>query len=150
MKPFDDKHKRRWEVRVTAGAIKRVLDLLSVDLGRPLEGPDGAPNTITRLNTDPVFLVDVLFCVLKPQLDEAGVNDEGFAELLDGEVALAARDALLEDLADFFRQFGHLHVATAIEKMDAVRDEAVRRGVEALAGAGVTAAIEKELARISS
>ncbi len=97
MKQFTDSKKRRWDVSVTVAAIKRVRTLLEVDLLDIL----GNGELITKLVTDPVLLVDVLYVMCKPQADEQGVSDEQFGEAMAGEPINDATRALLEDLANF-------------------------------------------------
>ena len=124
MRQFTDAKGTSWEVRVTAGTIKRVQDLLGVDLGKLL---DGKPPLLTRIHTDIIFLVDLIYVVVKPQADQRQVSDVQFAELLEGDALLAAHDALLEELADFFQKLRQTHLATAIQKQASIVAEAIRR-----------------------
>ena len=55
MKPFNDSASRTWEVTVNVGAVRRVRDILGVDL-MDVAGGD----LLERLADDPVLLVDVL------------------------------------------------------------------------------------------
>jgi len=124
MRQFQDAAGKTWEVRVNGGTIKRVQDLLGVDLGKLL---DGTPPLLTRIHTDIIFLVDLVYVVLKPQADAAGISDEQFAELLEGDALLAAHDALMEELADFFQKLRQTHLATAIEKQGTIVAQAIDR-----------------------
>jgi hypothetical protein len=63
----------------------------------------------------------------KPQADTDGISDVQFAELLESDALLSAHDALLEELADFFRKLRQVHMATAIQKQAQIVAEAIRR-----------------------
>lgn len=98
---FTDTAGRRWELALTIGAAKRVKALLAVDL---LDIASGNPPLITRLHTDTMLLVDVIYGVLKPALDAAAVTDEQFGEGLGAAAAWDAYQAFMAELEDFFRQ----------------------------------------------
>lgn len=102
MHAFTDTTGRIWELSLTIGAAKRVKGLLNVDL---LDLSGGNPPLITRLHTDAMLLVDVIYAVLKPAADAAGITDEQFGESLGGDAAWNAYLAFTAELADFFRQF---------------------------------------------
>jgi len=97
MKPFTDSQGRMWNVTVNVGAIKRVRDLLGVDL---LDVANG--DLLSRLADDPCLLVDVLFVLCKPEADAKGVGDEDFGRGMVGGVLDEASAALIKELLDFF------------------------------------------------
>ena len=126
MKTFNDSAGRTWTVSLTLDAAKRVNSLLGVNLldldGRtdkkPQEGGEDRPAELpllTRLGTDIILLCDVIFAIIKPQADKAGVSDEEFGAALGGEVIFAAQTAFYEELVDFFRQLGRSDLARAID-----------------------------------
>ncbi len=96
MKTFTDNAGRTWTVAINVDAIKRVRDLLSVDLLEILDG-----NLIERLYRDPVLLCDVVYAACKPEADAKGVSDEDFGRAMAGDAIEQATKALLEDLVDF-------------------------------------------------
>ena len=57
MKAFEDAKGRRWELSLTIGSAKRVLEKLGVNL---LEPEGGEPPLLTRLGADAMLLCDVL------------------------------------------------------------------------------------------
>ncbi len=95
MRTFKDKTGREWTLDVNVSAVKRVRDLLKEDL---LD----VENVVPRLLLDPILLVDVIYCLCKPEADERQVTDEQFGRSMAGETIARAKEALLEDLADFF------------------------------------------------
>ena len=129
MPTFTDTKGHTWDIHVTAGTIRRVQRLLDVDLG---DLASGTPPLLPRLEVDDGFLVDVLYCVLKPLADNLAVDDQAFAERLDGEALSLAHTALMESLADFFRGRGRLYAVAAIDRQAATTSEAIRRAVDAI------------------
>ena len=140
MKTFDDNAGRTWTVAVTINAVKRVKGLLDVDLTDLM---DGDPPLLTRLDTDIVLLCDVIFALVKPQADEQGVTDEAFAEALGGDAIIAAHDALLEELADFFRSLRRTDVTKAVEKQIAMVRAAVQAAEARIEAVDVDREIEE-------
>ena len=111
MRTFNDGAGRTWTVALNLNAVKRVKSLLEVNL---LELDQGTPPLLTRLDTDLILLCDVIYCVVKPEADALKVSDEDFGRALGGDAILAAHNALMEELGDFFRQLGRSHLAKAI------------------------------------
>lgn len=95
MKTFKDNAGRPWTVNVTVSGIKRVRDVLGLDL---LDTTSAIP----RLMIDPVLLCDVAYVLLKPQCDQQGVTDEQFGEGLAGDAITLCRRSVLEAITDFF------------------------------------------------
>ena len=93
MPTFTDTAGRTWTVTVNVSGIKRVRDLLAVDL---LDVANG--DLLSRLADDPVLLVDVLYALLKPEADARGVTDEDFGRGLAGGVLDEASSALMKGL----------------------------------------------------
>jgi len=97
MKTFTDAEKRTWELTVNVNTIKRVRDLLGVDL---LDAANG--DLFSRLADDACLLVNVIYALVKPAADAAKVSDEDFGRAMVGDVLDAASAALVQDLLDFF------------------------------------------------
>jgi len=102
MRSFKDNADRTWTITLNVYAVKKVRDLLGVDL-LDLGGDQAEPGNglLYRLIADPVLLVDVLYVICKDQADEANVSDEQFGRAMAGDVIDAATRAFLEELADF-------------------------------------------------
>ena len=103
MKTFRDNDGRSWNLTLNVYAVKKVRDLLGVDLlDLGGETPSAKePGLLYRLIADPVLLVDVLYVVCRDQADQAGVTDEQFGRAMAGDAIDAATRAFLEELADF-------------------------------------------------
>ena len=96
MKTFTDNAGRTWTVAINVDAIKRVRDLLKVDLLEILEG-----KLIEKLYRDPVLLCDVVYAACKPEADARNVTDEDFGRAMAGDAIEHATKALLEELVGF-------------------------------------------------
>jgi len=101
MKTFTDTAGRTWTVTVNVDGIKRVRSLVNINL---LDVLDDGCKLLADLHDDPVLLVDVLYCLCKPEADRLQVTDEQFGRAMSGDALLQAAGALLESLSDFFPQ----------------------------------------------
>lgn len=99
MAAFKDNAGRAWELRITPAGIRRTKTLVDVNLGTLLANQ---MQPLSELVSDPIALIDVVYCLCKPQADAIGVTDEQFGEGLVGDGLEAAVDAFLEALSDFF------------------------------------------------
>ncbi|HEV57106.1 MAG TPA: hypothetical protein ENN87_06360 [Phycisphaerales bacterium] len=124
MRTFADNAGRTWTITLTIDAAKRVKRLLDVNL---LELEAGDPPLLTRLGTDVILLCDVIYVLIKPQADAAGLTDEQFGAALGGEAILAAQTAFYEELVDFFRKLGRTDLARAVDAQRRLIDLAVAR-----------------------
>ena len=147
MKTFTDTAGRTWTVALTIDAAKRVKGLLDVNL---LELEAGDPPLLTKLGTDVILLCDVIFALVKPQADAAGVSDEQFGAALGGEVILAAQTAFYEELVDFFRKLGRTDLAKAVDAQRRMIDLAVRRIETRIDRLDLEAAVESTLGEPST
>ena len=116
MKIFKDGKDNSWELSINVAAVKRVRDLLNADL---LD----IQTTMPRLLGDPIFLVDVLYCLCKSQADAKNISDEQFGEAMAGDHIGAAKNTLIEELKSFF---------PTPEERQAV-DRAIKKGHEMIA-----------------
>jgi hypothetical protein len=123
MKTFKDSAGHEWTLAVTIDCVKRIRDMLKVDL---LDLFGGEPPLLTRLDTDVVLLCDTIFVALKPQADAAGVSSEQFGAALGGDAIIAARDCFMEALSDFFQSLRRQEVVKAISKQTELVTAAVK------------------------
>jgi len=154
MKTFTDTAGRTWTLALTIDAAKRVKSLLDVNL-LELDLPAGKagagdPPLLTRLGTDVILLCDVIFALVKPQADAAGVSDQEFAAALGGDVVLAAQTAFYGELVDFFRKLGRGDLAKAVDAQRRMIDLAVARIETRIDKLDLEAAIETTLGEPST
>jgi hypothetical protein len=142
MKQFTDSTGRAWQLTLTVGAIKRVKGLLGADL---LALHEGDPPLAARLATDVVLVCDVLYAILKPDLDQAGISDEAFGQRLAGAAIAAAYEALCEELCDFFRSLGRTELVKVIQTQRAVVRQVVEAAERRIDGLPIEALIAQTL-----
>ena len=99
MKTFQDNAGRQWTVTINVDAVRRVRSLIGVNLPDVLD--DGC-KLLAQLHDDPILLVDVLYCVCKPEADTNEITDEDFGRAMAGDAIGHATAALLAELSDFF------------------------------------------------
>lgn len=99
MKTFVDNNGKTWTVTVNVGTVKRVKDLLGINLIEAITG-----DLIEKVETDICLFVDILYVVCKEQAQANGISDEKFGTLLGGDSLEKATDAFLDQLIDFFPQ----------------------------------------------
>ena len=105
MRSFTDNAGRVWTIAVNVAAVKRVRALCGIDLASAIEtSPDGgiSASTLSRLATDPVLLVDVLYALAKDEAAGQGVSDEDFGRAMAGDALDMAVTALIDEIVDFF------------------------------------------------
>ena len=154
MRTFSDTNGREWSVSMNVAALKRVRDLLGIDLMDlpAMEQKQPEQGLLHRLGTDPVLLVDVLYVLVKPQADAAGVSAEQFGEALGGDALEHATDTFMREVVGFFRGGVRDALTTVLDKAkqvdglmldqlaaavnDPALDEAIREAA-GLPGAGI-------------
>ena len=94
---FYDNKKRAWALAVNTATIKRVKEALGVNL---LDAVGG--QLIDRIANDPALFADVLFVLVKPQAEAAGISDVDFGEALAGDEIESASLAFINAMVDFF------------------------------------------------
>jgi len=97
MKTFVDNAGRTWSVQVNIGTVKRVRDLVKVNLLEVIEG-----KLLEKLISDPILLCDVIYCLCQSEAETRNVTDVDFGKAMAGDAIEYATTALLEELVDFF------------------------------------------------
>ena len=144
MKTFIDNAGRTWTVSVTVAAVKRVKDLLGVNLMDAIEG-----KLLERLANDPVLLCDVVYVICKSEADAAKVSDEDFGRAMAGDALDRATVAFMEDLVSFFPAGRRRLLAKAMEKLKALEQRVLEAAEARLDSGEAERLIEAELARPS-
>jgi hypothetical protein len=129
MHSFKDNKGRCWDIELTIGAAKRVLELLKIDLLQP---ETGDPPLLQRIGSDEILLVDTVFVLIKPQADIQAIKDEDFGAALDGRAALDMQKAFYDELIDFFRSRGRTDRETAAVKQKEILEKVIALGTEEL------------------
>ena len=101
MKTFKDATGRDWQVTINTNAVKRARDTAGVNLVE-IADADAGSRLYGRMLLDPVLVVDIAYGVCKPETDTRKFSREDFNAVLVGDAIAEARQAILEDLVDFF------------------------------------------------
>lgn len=118
MRQFTDTKERVWEVELNVRQMKRVRDVLGIDLVNVIQaGKDGAvaTDTLDRVANDPILLVDILWVLCEGQAKAAGVTDDDFGSSLAGDSISDATRAFLDELVDFFPGARRLFLRKAVD-----------------------------------
>ena len=118
MRQFTDTKDRVWEVELNVRQMKRVRDILGIDLVNVIQaGKDGAvaTDTLDRVANDPILLVDILWVLCEGQAKAAGVTDDDFGSSLAGDSIADATRAFLDELVDFFPGARRLFLKKAVD-----------------------------------
>ena len=118
MRQFTDTKERVWEVELNVRQMKRVRDVLGIDLVNVIQaGKDGAvaTDTLDRVANDPILLVDILWVLCEGQAKAAGVTDDDFGSSLAGDSISDATSAVLDELVDFFPGARRLFLKKAVD-----------------------------------
>lgn len=99
MRTFKDNEGREWQVRVDVTGVRDVRTDLDVNL---LDLPDKEFALLTRLTTDLVLAVDVLYVLCREQAAQRQVTDEQFGRAMYGDALQAGVEALVRETIDFF------------------------------------------------
>ncbi len=97
MKTFIDNAGRTWTIQVNVDVIRRVRDLVKVNLLEVVEG-----KLLEQLISDPLLLCDIIYVICKPEADAQKITDVDFGRAMAGDAIDGATTALLEELVDFF------------------------------------------------
>ena len=118
MRQFTDTKERVWDVELNVRQMKRVRDVLGIDLVNVIQaGKDGAvaTDTLDRVANDPILLVDILWVLCEGQAKTAGGTDDDFGSSLAGDSISDATRAFLDELVDFFPGARRLFLKKAVD-----------------------------------
>ena len=114
MKKFTDSVGREWKIEINIASIRRVRDLLGVDLMQSLDG-----KFLQELSKDIIKMVDIIYVLIKPQADslKPKLLDTGFGAGLDGDAVDAAVNAFLDELVNFSPKQKRTLLQTVLKKV---------------------------------
>lgn len=99
MSTFTDGNGREWHIVVSVDDIRRVKTETGVYLTKLV---DDQLSPLVELLADTLTLVDVIYCLVRPQADSLGITDVQFAQAICGDVLDHAANAFVEALIGFF------------------------------------------------
>ncbi len=116
MSEFIDRMGRRYQFGIDIVSLRRVRNLLGIDLvALPVD------ELLDKL-ASPLMLVDILYCLCKPDADRQDVDDETFGSAAVMNLDAAALD-IARGIADFHQQLGHTRPAKLLTAAAAKAEE---------------------------
>lgn len=151
MKTFTDNAGRSWSIAINVNAIKRVRDLLDVDLASTVDGDEQSKKLLAQLMVDPILVCDVVYCVCKPEADKLGITDEDFGRAMAGDAIGQAREALLAELVNFSPSPDQRRVAQkAINKLKLMESKAMAHVEKQIDDPRIDQLIDDHLSELTS
>lgn len=106
---------RLWMIHLHIGLARRLrttspaIDILQA----------GAINEefVAKIFNDPVYFCELLCAICKPQIDDRKITDDDFYDALGPEAIVLSRDALLQEIVDFFLRSGREPEAEALSTL---------------------------------
>jgi len=98
MTTFTNNQGQSWEVQINVATLKRVRDILGIDLVN-----DPETKNLSQLADDEIMIVDVIYLICRDQAVERNISDEEFGKCMAGDAITQACNALMEGLANFFQ-----------------------------------------------
>lgn len=96
---FIDSLGREWFVRIDVNALRRIRDGMGVNFGNWSDIGD----ILKRMIFDDLFVVEVAYCILKPEIDTRKLSDAEFFVGVHSDAIERVCDAIQSGLSDFFR-----------------------------------------------
>lgn len=129
MNSFTDSKGAVWMITMDVNTIKRVRALLNVDL----LGIASDKDLLTKIDSDLVFVVDLLYAVCKPESDKQGISPEQFAERLGTAEAIeSASSAFMESLIGFFRKPQQELLRKITSKTRQIQEKAISKAIQVI------------------
>lgn len=104
MEVFQDRTGRDWEIQLTVGGVMRVKAHCQIDIGDVISFAGGKTSgVLERLGEDSELLCKTIWMMCEKQAASAGISQEDFFDLLDGESVENAAQALIDEIINFSR-----------------------------------------------
>lgn len=139
---FTDALGRTWALHLSMTSVDEVRVLTELDLLDEISG------TYKRLTEEIRLLCGVLYVLVKPQADEAGVSEGDFGQGLSGDVLDEALHELTEAIIDFFPQGKRDALRDVVAKMKSMLAKAQDVIRDRLASDEVDVAFQREINRL--
>jgi len=145
MKTFKDAAGHEWNIRLTLGLARNVMDKLGINLLHPEEqGTSGT--TLLEALTDPFKVAEIVEILLSREFEKRSVSSEDvIMGDWDGSTIEAAYQSLLGELVLFFESQGQRARAKMIAKIDETTRLAMAKTSERLDALDVPKMIDEAL-----
>lgn len=147
MSKFKDAEGKDWDLRITVGHLRPLREDFGIDLRAALKEDD---TTFAEAVGDPEKLGQILWVLLGPQAEKAGITPETFVMRFDGETVERAAVALVEAIVGFFRPGAGEKVGVALRKGQTYLRTKVATGLDRLTDAEIERGVDRALASMTS
>jgi hypothetical protein len=130
---FKDTQGHEWDCKLVTSTILRVRDGAGVDLLNI--------EKYAEAFADPIKVIDVIWCIVKPQAAALGLSYEQFIDRIDGDTVHHAGEAIEQGLLDFFRDSPRGQLLTKLRAAGAKAREKAMSEIDAKLAAAITAAL---------
>ena len=96
---FIDSLGREWFFRIDVNALRRIRDGMGVNFGNWSD----IGEILKRMIFDDLFVAEIAYCALKPEIDTRKLSDTDFFAGVYGDAIDRACEAIQSGLSDFFR-----------------------------------------------
>lgn len=127
MQVFKDAKDRVWEISVNVGSVKRVRDIMKIDLTKSTKSDDENSETVLMgILNDPIRLTDVVWNLISKQAEQKSISYDDFTDAIFGDVLESMAYAFAGAMADFFpnpRLRGIMHQKLQQAKAESVLEQ---------------------------
>jgi hypothetical protein len=136
---FKDREGNQWSCVVSINDVKRLRDLVGLDVMSAIEGK------FFEAIADPILLCDALNVVCLAQIERRGLTNEQFGLLLLGDTIEQAAAAFVEGVIDFFPTQRRQILTTLWEKQTAADRKLMAAALTRIRSPQVDSLIEREI-----
>ena len=126
MRDFKDSNGLTWTIRVNVNVIEAVKQSLGVDIA------DLYMETGTRVFSDPVLTVNVLYVCCQAEAEKRGITDVQFGESMIGDAIENGVMSLMAAVRDFFPTRKHALMNAQLAKAKQISEAAITRATAAV------------------
>lgn len=145
MKIFKDNCDKEWSVDIDTLAVERVRANAGIDIMSVF-----ATDLLSTLAEDIIKAASVMYWVLKPDLDEAQIDDVKWAKRIKGRYA-HLHEVLQDEIVDFFTSLGGKRaklMTLGKRAMDLVEKRTMEKAEQWLSEERVMERLEEEIQKI--
>lgn len=147
MEVIKDNTGQQWELHMRLSHAR----VIESQTGVAVLSPETAEDTIVALVMNPTRMIDVLWLLVRQQVQDAGLTREEFEDRFDGKSWHAAEEALSREIVNFIQSFDPVRAklwTSILRKAKQVSELQVAKIEAILDSPEMTTAIETEMDRV--
>ena len=122
MKTFKDMNGKEYAIQLTIGTVKKLRDTINFDLLNLIPSEGANKHVVLELYDDDVLTAQVVYNTLSDEM-KGGATEEEFINKIDGECIASIKDALLEEIKNFFLKSKRRELVDAMKKFSELQKE---------------------------